>query len=228
MVRRASAWPTSPAACTPTRRSSPRCSIVSARAPAMSIEVSLFDALTEWMSHPIYYTMFCGEPPERTGAAHARSPRTGRSAPLDGSVQLGIQNEREWVRSARPCSATRRLASRRPVRDQRRPCRSSRTSYVEMIERAFASARRSRWWPSLDAARSPTPGSTTWRPDRPSAADRTAEMGGGRLARWSDAGAEAAGDHERCRRALRRDPCARRTHVGHHARDRSRGIGSDG
>ena len=63
----------------------------------MAIEVSLFDALTEWMSHPIYYTMFTDEPPARTGAAHANIVPYGPFRTADGTVQLGIQNEREWV-----------------------------------------------------------------------------------------------------------------------------------
>ena len=28
-------------------------------------EVSLFDSLAEWMGHPLYYTMFSGQPPQR-------------------------------------------------------------------------------------------------------------------------------------------------------------------
>ena len=62
-------------------------------------EVSLFDALTEWMGHPIYYTMFSGMPPPRTGANHASIVPYGTFAVGDGrSVQLGVQNDREWRR----------------------------------------------------------------------------------------------------------------------------------
>jgi itaconate CoA-transferase len=63
-----------------------------------AIEVSLFDALTEWMSHPIYSTMFTGEQPPRTGASHANVAPYGPFATADGTVHLGVQNEREWVR----------------------------------------------------------------------------------------------------------------------------------
>jgi len=64
-----------------------------------SLEVSLFDSLSEWMSQPMYYAMYTGAPPERTGTSHATiSPygtfRTGHG----GAVQLAVQNEREWVR----------------------------------------------------------------------------------------------------------------------------------
>ena len=35
------------------------------------LEVSLFDALAEWMSAPAYYTAYGGTAPRRTGAHHA-------------------------------------------------------------------------------------------------------------------------------------------------------------
>ena len=36
-----------------------------------ALEVSLFEALTEWMSQPMYYAMYTGVPPARTGTSHA-------------------------------------------------------------------------------------------------------------------------------------------------------------
>src|SRR3989449_1803952 len=36
-----------------------------------TIEVSLFEALGEWMGYPAYYTKYGGKAPARTGAAHA-------------------------------------------------------------------------------------------------------------------------------------------------------------
>lgn len=65
---------------------------------ATAIEVSLFDALTEWMGHPMYFTMYSRQPPERTGSAHATVFPYGSFMAGDGNlVQFGIQNEREWV-----------------------------------------------------------------------------------------------------------------------------------
>jgi crotonobetainyl-CoA:carnitine CoA-transferase CaiB-like acyl-CoA transferase len=64
-----------------------------------AMEVSLFDALGEWMGYPAYFTAYGGTPPARTGASHATIAPYGPFATGDGKwVQLGIQNEREWVR----------------------------------------------------------------------------------------------------------------------------------
>ncbi|MDA3015571.1 MAG: CaiB/BaiF CoA-transferase family protein [Actinomycetota bacterium] len=62
-----------------------------------AIEVSLFDALTEWMGHPIHYAMYSGEAPPRAGDSHPTIYPYGSFATADGRVQFGIQNEREWM-----------------------------------------------------------------------------------------------------------------------------------
>jgi itaconate CoA-transferase len=64
-----------------------------------ALQVSLFESLTEWMAQPMYYAMYTGVPPARTGTSHATiAPygtfRTGGG----GTVQLGVQNDREWRR----------------------------------------------------------------------------------------------------------------------------------
>jgi itaconate CoA-transferase len=63
-----------------------------------SLEVSLFDALSEWMSQPMYYAMYTGVPPERSGTSHATIAPYGTFHTGDGAVQLAIQNDREWTR----------------------------------------------------------------------------------------------------------------------------------
>ncbi|MER5183341.1 CaiB/BaiF CoA-transferase family protein [Streptomyces sp. NPDC002896] len=66
------------------------------RAPA--VEVSLFDALAEWMSQPAYYTRYGGTQPPRVGAQHATIAPYGPFTASDGKdVLLSIQNEREWI-----------------------------------------------------------------------------------------------------------------------------------
>jgi itaconate CoA-transferase len=64
-----------------------------------SIEVSLFDALAEWMSQPAYYTAYGGASPPRSGANHASiAPYGPFHAGDGGAVYLAIQNTREWTR----------------------------------------------------------------------------------------------------------------------------------
>ena len=64
-----------------------------------TLEVSLFEALAEWMGFPAYYAMYGGKEPPRTGASHAAIAPYGPFACSDGeTIFLGIQNEREWER----------------------------------------------------------------------------------------------------------------------------------
>jgi len=58
-------------------------------------EVSLLDALGEWMSQPYYYTVYGDQEARRTGARHASISPYGPYR--DGQVFLGLQNEREWA-----------------------------------------------------------------------------------------------------------------------------------
>jgi len=62
------------------------------------LEVSLFDALVEWMGYPLYYADYGGTPPARAGTDHAAIAPYGTFAAGDGTeVVLAIQNEREWA-----------------------------------------------------------------------------------------------------------------------------------
>lgn len=62
-----------------------------------TVEVSMLEALAEWMGYPLYYTMYGGAQPQRSGASHATIAPYGPFACGDGgTVFLGIQNEREW------------------------------------------------------------------------------------------------------------------------------------
>lgn len=60
------------------------------------IDVSMLEAMAEWMSYPLYYAFDGAPPPPRAGAAHATIFPYGPFAAADGDVMLGIQNEREW------------------------------------------------------------------------------------------------------------------------------------
>ncbi|GAA1011464.1 dehydratase [Acrocarpospora pleiomorpha] len=60
--------------------------------------VSMLESLCEWMGYPIYYSVYGGSAPERSGADHATIAPYGPFETADGGfVFLGVQNEREWV-----------------------------------------------------------------------------------------------------------------------------------
>jgi crotonobetainyl-CoA:carnitine CoA-transferase CaiB-like acyl-CoA transferase len=62
-----------------------------------TLEVSMLEALAEWMGFPAYFAGYGGEEPRRSGAAHAAIAPYGPFACADGEIVfLGIQNEREW------------------------------------------------------------------------------------------------------------------------------------
>src|SRR5262245_16362959 len=62
------------------------------------VEVTMFEALGEWMGYPLLYAHFGGKPPPRTGRDHAVIvPYGGYRAGDGGNVMLGLQNEREWA-----------------------------------------------------------------------------------------------------------------------------------
>ncbi|TDF31182.1 CoA transferase [Delftia tsuruhatensis] len=65
------------------------------------IDVSMLEALGEWMGYPMYYAFDGAPPPPRTGASHASiypyGPfEAGKDVGDGGTVMLGLQNEREW------------------------------------------------------------------------------------------------------------------------------------
>ncbi len=62
------------------------------------IDISMLEALGEWMSFPMYYAYQGAPPPPRAGASHATIYPYGPFKTGDGtSVVLGLQNEREWA-----------------------------------------------------------------------------------------------------------------------------------
>jgi itaconate CoA-transferase len=62
------------------------------------LDISMFEALGEWMGYAAYYAAYGGTPPPRTGASHATIAPYGPFRAGDGKqVNLGLQNEREWA-----------------------------------------------------------------------------------------------------------------------------------
>lgn len=61
------------------------------------IDLSMLEAMGEWMGYPLYYAFEGAAPPPRAGAAHATIYPYGPFPCGDGkTVMLGLQNEREW------------------------------------------------------------------------------------------------------------------------------------
>lgn len=103
-----------------------------------ALEVSLFDALAEWMGYPAYYGGYGGTQPARTGASHAAIAPYGPFAAGDGrQVYLAIQNDREWVNF---CSTV--LVQPELTGDPRFVSNAARVRHRDemraVIERAFA------------------------------------------------------------------------------------------
>ncbi|MCP2624479.1 CoA transferase [Mycolicibacterium smegmatis] len=63
------------------------------------IEVSLFEALAEWVGQPAHFTAGAGRQPGRFGAQHATIAPYGPFEAADGhTILIAIQNEPEWAR----------------------------------------------------------------------------------------------------------------------------------
>ncbi len=65
------------------------------------IDLSMLEAMTEWMGFPLYYALDGQTPPPRAGASHATifpygSFDVGHAVGSPSILMLGLQNEREW------------------------------------------------------------------------------------------------------------------------------------
>ncbi|WP_392669324.1 CaiB/BaiF CoA transferase family protein [Streptomyces sp. LN785] len=63
------------------------------------VEISMLEALAEWMGHPLHHRMHGGETPARTGLAHPVIAPYDAFGTADGEqLLLSVQNDREWRR----------------------------------------------------------------------------------------------------------------------------------
>ncbi|MFH9267504.1 CaiB/BaiF CoA transferase family protein [Streptomyces sp. NPDC017546] len=75
------------------------------------VEVSMLDALAEWMGHPLHQGTHGSAPPARTGLAHSVIAPYDAYVTADGEqVLLSVQNDREWRRLAEQVLARPELA----------------------------------------------------------------------------------------------------------------------
>jgi itaconate CoA-transferase len=103
-----------------------------------TLDITMFEALGEWMGFPAYFTAYGGSAPQRSGAHHATIAPYGPFRTGDGAtVFFSVQNEREF---ARFCDVV--LGDAELARDQRfstSPARlSNRTALHEAIDRVFS------------------------------------------------------------------------------------------
>ena len=100
-----------------------------------TLSVSLLDALGEWMTQPVYEAVYGGAEPRRTGARHATIAPYGPYATRDGTVYLGVQNDREWAVLCREVLERPELVERYPHNPDRI---AHDDALTEIIEQAFA------------------------------------------------------------------------------------------
>ncbi len=116
------------------------------------IDVSMLEALGEWMGYPMYYAMDDAAPPPRAAAAHATIYPYGPFAAGDGrKVILGLQNEREWLQFCNKVLLQPELAT--DVRFDRNALRSANRAELEaIIVKAFSSLTAEQVVERLDSA----------------------------------------------------------------------------
>jgi crotonobetainyl-CoA:carnitine CoA-transferase CaiB-like acyl-CoA transferase len=61
-----------------------------------AIEVTMLEAMAEWMGHPLYVQMFANREVPRMGLGHAVIAPYGSYPTADGEVLVGIQNDSGW------------------------------------------------------------------------------------------------------------------------------------
>src|ERR687894_466945 len=101
-----------------------------------TLEVSMLEALGEWMGFPAYFAGYGGEEPKRSGASHAAIAPYGPFQTGDGKVVfLSIQNEREWARFCEEVLERPEMAQ-----DGRFGTNSERVENVEELREAIEGA----------------------------------------------------------------------------------------
>ena len=102
------------------------------------IEVTMFEAMVEWMNHPLMYEHFGGKTMQRAGPDHAIIVPYGRFTAGDGKdVMLGIQNEREWASFCKTVLGQPELATD-PRYDNNTKRNAARKELIALITGIFA------------------------------------------------------------------------------------------
>lgn len=117
-----------------------------------TLDITMFEALGEWMGFPAYFTAYGGTAPPRSGAYHATITPYGPFRAGDGgTVFLSVQNEREFARFCEVVLRDRALAS--DARFATGPARQqNRAAMHTLIETVFAKLKTDEVIGRLDAA----------------------------------------------------------------------------
>jgi itaconate CoA-transferase len=117
-----------------------------------TLDITLFEALGEWMGFPAYFSAYGGTPPPRSGAYHATIVPYGPFQAGDGKkVFLSIQNEREFARFCAEVLGDAALA--KDPRFSSSPARmQNRDAMHAEIERAFGKLTAAQVEQRLEAA----------------------------------------------------------------------------
>lgn len=117
-----------------------------------TIDVTMFEALGEWMGFPAYFTAYGGKPPPRSGAHHATIVPYGPFRAGDGgTVFISVQNEREFGRFCEVVLRNKALAG--DVRFSKGPARlQNRDALHQAIDGVFSSLKTGEILARLDAA----------------------------------------------------------------------------
>ena len=120
---------------------------------AAPVEVSLFDALAEWMGNPAYYTMYGGTSPQRVGAQHASiAPYGPFTSADDDIIMLSVQNPREWQAFCETVMADPSLTTYEPFATNSSRC-THRDDLNATIGKRFAALGTTEALALLDEAR---------------------------------------------------------------------------
>ncbi|MDT7838092.1 CaiB/BaiF CoA transferase family protein [Aquabacterium sp. OR-4] len=116
------------------------------------LDVSMLEAMGEWMGYPLYYAFEGAPPPPRAGAAHATIYPYGPFATGDGkTVMLGLQNEREWQAFCEQLLGDATLATDERFNTTARRS-AARAALKALIEQAFAAMTAAQVLARLDEA----------------------------------------------------------------------------
>ena len=105
----------------------------------LRVEVSMFEALTEWLSNSLYFSHYGGSEPARGEASHPSVAPYGPHRVGDsGTVIFGLQNPREWARFCERVLGRPELAQDPRFSDNPRRV-ANRAELTALIESRFAS-----------------------------------------------------------------------------------------